>query len=357
MEEKRPFISIVMPVYNAAEYLEESLGSIAAQTFQDLEVIMVDDCSTDESLEICSQWEKKDARFKAVRLEKNGGAGHARNIGMKHASGVYLAFMDADDIIEPDLYEAAIDSLKSCKAQQVVWGVTEDYYDRKNKLISQNVIRPEEKYCKTAEEVRASVIRLEERTLFGYQWNRLYDMEIIRKNNIRFEDSILYEDYFFNLEVIKYIEKLNIISNAGYHYKKQMNQSITNRYVAEYFALSRRRVKSMYVLYVRWGFDIENVKEILGNIYLRYILSALMRNCDRRSCMAHKQRRQWVKRVYMDELYRQLIEKERMHSAALKILQMNLRMHFTLGCLILGRLTYWLKSEAPLFFSLLKKTN
>ena len=104
-EEKAPRISIIMPVYNAEIYLEEAVGSVLSQSLREIELICVDDCSDDRSLEILSGMAERDDRMKVIRAENRSYAGAARNIGMKAAKGEYLAFLDADDLMEPGCLE------------------------------------------------------------------------------------------------------------------------------------------------------------------------------------------------------------------------------------------------------------
>ena len=100
-------ISIIMPVYNAEKYLCEALDSVRNQTLKEIEIICVDDGSTDRSVEILSEYQKKDSRIKVLhQTEPSAGAALARNLGLQEARGEYLSFLDADDLFEPDLLES-----------------------------------------------------------------------------------------------------------------------------------------------------------------------------------------------------------------------------------------------------------
>ncbi|NCB34327.1 MAG: glycosyltransferase, partial [Erysipelotrichia bacterium] len=109
----KPEISVIVPVYNVENWLEECLNSIAAQTFSGYQVLLVNDGSTDGSLKILKQWETKDSRFKVITRE-NGGLSAARNTGLVLSENKYVVFVDSDDVIAPDylkhLYEAAVNS-------------------------------------------------------------------------------------------------------------------------------------------------------------------------------------------------------------------------------------------------------
>lgn len=120
-------ITVIIPVYNTARYLERCIGSVVNQTYKNLEIILVDDGSTDDSYEICKQWAKRDHRILLIHKE-NGGQSSARNLALDIATGDYIAFVDSDDWIEPDMYEVLyhtlVDSDKEvalCKLNQGQW--------------------------------------------------------------------------------------------------------------------------------------------------------------------------------------------------------------------------------------------
>ena len=115
-----PKISVILPIYNASSCIEETLNYILAQTFNDYEVICVDDGSTDNTLAVLKDYEKKDKRLKVIS-QSNGGAGKARNTGLDNASGDYLAFLDADDLYDPDMLSKAYSKAVEGNADLVVW--------------------------------------------------------------------------------------------------------------------------------------------------------------------------------------------------------------------------------------------
>ena len=107
----KPLISVIIPVYNAAEYLERSIGSVRNQTYKNLEIITVDDGSKDDSLKLLESFASADSRIKVIRKE-NGGSSTARNAGLREATGEYIGFIDADDYIEPDMYMNLLTALE-----------------------------------------------------------------------------------------------------------------------------------------------------------------------------------------------------------------------------------------------------
>lgn len=118
-----PEVSVVVPIYNVAEYLPKCIESILAQTYPDYELILVNDGSKDNSPEIAEEYAKKDPRIKVIH-KPNGGLSDARNEGMKYATGKYVSFIDSDDFIEPDMLEKCVNAMHADDADMVIF----DYY-------------------------------------------------------------------------------------------------------------------------------------------------------------------------------------------------------------------------------------
>lgn len=347
MSEKHPFISIIAPVYNAEAYIERAVESVLGQTFSNLELILVDDCSTDQSGAICDQWAQRDGRVKVFHLPKNLGAGQARNYGMEKAMGEFLTFLDADDQIDSDLYSKVAACMEQTPCDVVVWGVTERYFDEKGDLISENRLCLDNAVFDNKDSLRKAVIELEKKTLFGYQWNHLYRRKIIMEYGIRFRSVHLYEDYFFNLAYIEHASSMTVLSCTGYYYNKRVNQSLTKQFVSEYFKLSRMRVVSMAEAYRRWGLFDDRVRNSIGERYLRYTFSALMRNCEKQAGMQHAVKRQWIRRVFCDEFYQTVVKKSHPKPVYLKLLQKMIDLHWAEGCLMMGRMLFILRRYLP----------
>lgn len=345
----RPFVSVIMPVYNAEKYLIDSIESVLKQSFRDLELILVNDCSKDSSAQICADYALKDKRVNFVNLNKNVGAGNARNAGIEKAKGLYLAFMDADDTLDLDLYEEAERASENGTTDMIVWGATECYFNKSGEINSRNIIKEKPCSLKDKTMIAKTALNLEKRTLLGYQWNKFYRRKIVEENHIRFEESVLYEDFFFTMCILTHVNSMAVIDSAGYYYNKRFDGSITTRFVPEYFDLSRRRVYTMYQFCQKQGILCE-AREILGNIYLRYILSALMRNADKRSGMRRKDRISWINKVCNDKLYIHTAGECKANSKVLGLLQKALNNRSYVFCLLLGKSIYFVKVYGKALF-------
>ncbi len=350
----KPFISVVMPVYNVEKHLEKAAGSFLSQTFADFELILVDDCSPDGSGAICDRLAESDSRVRVLHLPQNGGLSNARNSGMDIAEGRYLCFADSDDYVEPNLLETLRRALERHPVQLIVFGIQEDYYNDQDQLSSTEVVRYPETLCRTAEEVHAHMVHLEEHTLYGYAYNKLYDLEQLRASGVRFQTITLIEDILFNVAYCQQISSMMVLDFTPYHYGKRLDNSLTSKFLPDYFALVSQRVQAVFDQYGSWNACNDEVRRILGNIYVRYIFSALQRNCDPRANMSHADRKQWLRTLYEQPLYRELLPHAAPDSRLVRTMSALLRSRRTGLCLASGRVIYLVKTRLPMLFARVK---
>ena len=299
----QPLISIIMPVYRVAEYLEKAVRSVIAQSERGWELILVDDASPDESGAICDALAAEDERISVIHLPQNGGLGNARNTGMKTAQGRFCMFFDSDDWVEEGLLEGLAAAVRRDNAPQlIVWGVTEEHFGADGELMKTRKLSCPAEYLEGERAVREAALRLERQTLLGYAWNKLYDMELLRKSGAEFEKTPLIEDILFNLSVLAHVSRMQILDSAPYHYARRTAGSLTHGFLPYYYELSMRRVEMMYDLYDGWGMR-EQAEDVLAPIYARYVLSALHRNCDPSAQMTGKMRREFVKALTDSRLF------------------------------------------------------
>lgn len=205
-----PKISIIIPVYNSEKYLLRCLNSIVNQTFRDIEIICIDDCSTDDSIKILKSFEQKDNRIKILYNDKNSGPSFSRNSGMSIAQGDYIGFVDSDDYIDNDFYEKLYFAAKKYDADIAACGIKRL---KKNK---------EKFYLKFEKEIVCED-NFEKFILCDvpdkcYVWNRIYKLSNLKKNNILFEHDVYFEDRCFTAEVLIKLKRLVVVPNVFYNY-------------------------------------------------------------------------------------------------------------------------------------------
>lgn len=351
-----PFFSIIMPVYQVEEYLEEAVKSVLAQSYENYELILVDDCSPDSCPEMCDEWTLKDSRIKVIHQKKNSGVSCARNTGMDAAAGQYLMFMDSDDSIDSSLLQKVFDSLQENRAEIVFFGMTIDLFGTDGKLKETAKIEPPQECFTTKESLRPYIIELENMTLYGYACNKFYDLDYLRGLGLRYEEYALNEDILFNVEYCMEIDKMNVLSIPAYHYRKmQVSKSRTGQFVKNYFELHVKRVQVILDQYKTWGMCTEKVKTDLAGIYTRYIMSALQRSCDVKAGMNHKARKEWLKKLYSQPLFNEIIDFGNSASLIVRVLNNSLKKRRVCFSLILGRFIYIVKNKLPGLFNIVQK--
>ena len=237
----KPLISVIIPIYNVEEYLVRCVNSVLNQTYQNLEIILVDDGSPDNSPRMCDEFAKKDSRIKVIH-KKNGGLSSARNAGLDIATGEYVAFLDSDDYIHPQMYEKLLTSLQANTADMVICGV--HYVNEDGTDFDKVEPCPIKNEVLTQDEVFA---KLSKPAGFYYvtTWNKLYKKSIF--NNIRFPEGKIHEDEFTIHYIVAECEKIACVKEELYHYV-QRSESIMHT------TFSIKRLDGAWACYDRYLF-------------------------------------------------------------------------------------------------------
>lgn len=226
--EKDVFFSIIMPVYNAEKYIQNAISSILVQSYEQFELLLIDDGSVDKSYVCCQEMAKTDKRIRVFRMPENHGASAARNMGLEHAKGRYVVFIDADDTVDTDFLEKAYYLLQGDVAISCLkCGVYEEYIDNEGKIGYQRECRMEDGVY-TGSSIAEKIVEMEEIPLFGYVWNGIYLRELIETYMIRFDENLkVNEDFKFNIDFISGAKVLQCSSYCGYHYRKRSGASLS----------------------------------------------------------------------------------------------------------------------------------
>ena len=234
-EEKTMMISVIVPVYNVEEYLEECLENIQNQTFNDIEVILVNDGSIDGSKEICERFCLQDSRFKLINQE-NQGQSVARNRGFKESRGQYIMFVDSDDVVKEDLVEVLFSYMKAdvdiveCKLTQNIEELKKNkpirviFEGNSTEAIIKCIAIKEVKFCPVA---------------------KLYRRELVEK--VPFLEGVIYEDVYTGINLLKNIRKMIVVDLNGYYYRVHPNSVMTtsfNKKNLEIFSVGEKLIES-----------------------------------------------------------------------------------------------------------------
>lgn len=223
-------ISVIIPVYNAGKYLNSCIDSLLNQTYQDLEIILVNDGSTDGSKKILEEWRNRDSRIVIIHKE-NGGASTARNAGLDIAKGEYIGFVDADDTISPFYFEVLYNCALKDQSDFVCYrykgsvDVSEDY-ELINALVEDRLIVNSRKVLYDYEKKYYSII-------WGVPFNKLFHKSLFEK--LRFSEGMIYEDVEILPKLIKASHQITILPMELYYYNSSENSVMRSGFSAKRF--------------------------------------------------------------------------------------------------------------------------
>lgn len=253
-------ISVIIPVYNAHDYLRDCLDSLIHQTLQEIEIICVDDGSTDDSLEILNAYAQIDDRVKVVHQE-NGGAGVARNNGLRYATGEYLSILDCDDFFEFHMLEESYRFAKEKDLDILVFGC--DFYDNESQTYrpctySINKKLLPEQTVFSADDVKQDVFKL----FVGWAWDKLFRTEFVKQNHLLFQEQRTTNDMLFVFNGLLCAERIAVMQDIFAHHRRGVESlSVTREksWMCFYNALIALRAE-MYKMgcYERFERDFKN---------------------------------------------------------------------------------------------------
>lgn len=279
-------ISIIIPVYNAEKYINRCIKSIVNQSYQELEIIVVNDGSTDNSLSICETLAMQDNRIKVISQE-NGGVSKARNTGLRLVKGEYVMFLDSDDYMLPDMCKTMLDVLHSKQADCVICGIQEPegglWCPQRNIDYS------------TLEDFKRDFVYHLNTELLSPCWNKIFKRQLII--NLFNEEISFGEDLIFDLEYLNNCTRLSFITTPLVYHEKQVAGSLVTK-------TGLQRLMDIEKIHkVIMQFAEENISQDLHKKYIRdltvYVRFLLL---DKRNTFSDKKRilKKWIQRAYLN---------------------------------------------------------
>ncbi len=279
--------SVIMPTYGVGDYIGDALGCLMMQTYDNFEVIIVDDCSPDKSGDVARSFLERDDRFYYYRHDHNMGVSAARNTGIEKATGDYILFLDPDDLYERNLLRVCAAMLQRNPVDFLVYSFTEDYRNSEGRVeymkgISLENMDYDDDTVTTNDPalIHKMVMQMEEITMLGYPWNKCYKTSVVKENGVRFQDIKHVEDILFNCDFLDYVNSLTVINDVLYHYRNQGQPRLTGGAIDDYFELQKIRVKRIYDQQQKWKSCDFEVLGILSKEYFRSFQSAMVRQLE-----------------------------------------------------------------------------
>ena len=236
-------VSIIVPVYNSQSYLKECIKSLLSQTLKEIEIILINDGSTDNSLQILSNFALKDSRIKIISKENNTGMSDARNLGLEISNGEFIGFVDSDDFVQKETFEIAYKAAKKDNIDVVEFKNINFYERKQNKpnIINNNFdINGNIKNVKDCwEEIKIEI------------WSKIYKNDLINKYKIRFVHDLYGEDFCFNLMIFPRIKKIKFIPGIFYIYRRRKGQLTKQNFLNKFLKMK----KILYIIPKNWEKD------------------------------------------------------------------------------------------------------
>lgn len=260
-----PLVSIIIPVFNTSKYLQKCVDSVQKQTYKNLEIILVDDGSTDRSGVLCDELKNQDKRISVIH-KANGGLSSARNAGISIAKGKYIVFVDSDDWIEKETIEYANANMAKTDSDLVIWSYYADFVDlnQQVKHVDKHALNG---VCDHSD--YTSLLNHASLGLIGYAWNKLYKKEIIDRIGAQFPEGIsLVEDILFNQSIICECNRISFISFLGTHYIQRNEITLGRKYYPDYIELKIRACEAREIVLSSFNVPERDVQRIMSSSYL-----------------------------------------------------------------------------------------
>ena len=268
---KKPEISVVMPVYNTAKYLPESISGVLAQTFRNFELILVNDGSTDKSLEIMQKFAKQDKRIKIINMDKNSGAAAARNEGIKHITGEYTLFVDSDDFMFPTMLEKMLNRAQIFNldiTMALAWVVDTPSGEMYPLSIVDRKVSFAYKFLQKNNIDVFSYKRLPDiffQTARKYVWDKLIKTSIIKDNKLYFDNVASHNDTYFITMAMIHAKRIGYITDRVYLYRASRSGAVSENNPDD--------MKSSYFTFVKIKQAMENmgVYDELSKSFMKWV--------------------------------------------------------------------------------------
>ena len=261
MNKEKPLISVIVPVYKVEQYLHRCVDSILAQTYTNLEIILIDDGSPDRSGEICDEYAAKDSRIRVIHQE-NAGVSAARNAGLDACTGDYLTFLDSDDYLDDTLFDACVIEIRKHTPDLIDYGFRFVDANGAQKRTQMHTLPKHTPIYRS--EIKARILPQLIHTKgmdsdFPGAWitNKLFLSDYVKLYHIRFDPQIrLWEDGIFTIEYMQYVNVMVCLDKVCYNYRDTVN-SLSMRYDPDLYLYAIRIYEKYRAIYAD-AFDFEN---------------------------------------------------------------------------------------------------
>ena len=298
MENRQIKVSVIIPVYNVKPYLRQCLDSVVGQTLQEIEILCVDDESTDGSLQILEEYAKKDERIRII-TQKNAGAGAARNKGLSQANGKYLSFLDSDDFFEPNMLAKAYEKAEQDQSDFVVYG-SDQYHTEKNQFVKVDWVVQEKELPKCQPFNRYQITGNIFKTFVGWAWDKLFLKDFVDQHHLTFQEQRTSNDMLFVFSAIVLAKRISYVPETLAHQRRDAKDSLskTREHSWQCFYMALNALKERLIQ--------EKIYQELERDYINYALHFSLWNYNTlaeptKSILKDKLKTEWFEKFGIKE--------------------------------------------------------
>lgn len=281
-------VSVVVPAYNVESFLPRCIDSLITQTETSIEIIVVDDGSTDSTGQVADRYAAQDSRVRVVH-RFNGGLSAARNSGLDIAIGELVAFVDGDDWVDVKMLEGMAARLESTDADVVIAGMHIDQHDARERLLNSHDQRAPELVIDADNPLPGLFVDGSFVNLLGYAWNKIYRRELIASNGLRFVDGLsLVEDITFNAEALSKADRIALLDEAFVHYIQRPRVTLGTKTYQDLLDLRLRAVRAVEQILTHFGVPEEQRDYTASHMSLTALVMAVRTAAQQAGNGAHR---------------------------------------------------------------------
>lgn len=352
MSSKKNTFSIIVPVYNCETYLSRCLDSVLNQSYKKIELILIDDGSTDSSGQICDFYKEKDKRVVVIH-KKNNGVSSARNDGLKFAKSKYICFLDSDDYISGEQFDEINNILKQHKNVELInFGFYSDVDDSDLNNLNSDIIKYKDILYNSHEEIKNDFVNLWDSSMLYNIWNKVYLKKIIDDNKIKFPKHNFGEDVEFNR---LYLDKINSMYNSSrcfYHYIREREGAATKKYSQDIFNIRKNEFKEFNDYFDKWQIDKLEYYEYSCRRYIERVLGCIETVCG--SNLKFSNRYNEIKRMINDDITRESLKYAELKSKKVRLMIIPVKYKMVYITMLMGKVLNIVKTKFPALFNKLK---
>ncbi len=287
-------VSIVVPIYNMGDKIETCVQSLIDQTYQNIEIILVDDGSKDDSYEHCLNLQKKDPRVTALHTE-NRGSGPARNHGIENATGRYIYFPDADDYLEPKAIEILVKAIQEGPYDLVVFG-----FKNVNQFGKEVAVQRYPESVQDGDKIRAAyapyMVYNTELGIQGAPWNKFFDLEVIREHHLEYPPLRRHQDEGFIARYMCHAKNVHFIEDVLYIYYVNDLQKVWQKYPVDYIDAVIGLYETRKETILTWNKDDKLTHDMIAKEFVCNVIRALELSFSPKMNFSKKaERMEWIK--------------------------------------------------------------